>query len=86
MPGKMAPEPGAEAAVTTAPQIKKIDTVVALLRRQEGASLDEMVQATGWLPHTTRAVLTGLKKKGHVVDKAKVDGVTRYMITGAEAQ
>lgn len=30
-----------------------------------GASLDELAGATGWLPHTTRAALTGLRKKGH---------------------
>jgi hypothetical protein len=58
----------------------KISLVVDLLRRERGASLDEMVEVTGWLPHTTRAALTGLKKKGHVIDKAKIDGVTRYTI------
>ena len=25
--------------------------------------------ATGWLPHTTRAALTGLRKKGHVIER-----------------
>ena len=49
-----------------------------LLARDEGASLDELIAATGWLPHTTRAALTGLRKKGFAIDKTKVDGVTRY--------
>lgn len=49
-----------------------------LLTRGEGASLDELIAATGWLPHTTRAALTGLRKKGFAIDKTKVDGVTRY--------
>ena len=56
----------------------KIAAVVALLQRTEGATLDEMVEATGWQPHTTRAALTGLRKKGHVVVKTKRDEVTCY--------
>ena len=32
------------------------------------------------LPHTTRAALTGLRKKGHAVDKFKRDDVTCYRI------
>ncbi len=33
---------------------KKRDQLVALLVRDEGATLDQMIAATGWLPHTTR--------------------------------
>lgn len=53
-----------------------------LLMRAEGATLDQMVSATGWLPHSTRAVLTGLRKKGHVLSSGKQgDGVRIYRIT-----
>jgi hypothetical protein len=48
-----------------------------------GATLDEMVAATGWLPHTTRAALTGLKKKGHLVTSEKVDDLRRYRVAAA---
>lgn len=41
----------------------KIAQVIALLEADGGATLDAMVDATGWLPHTTRAALTGLKRK-----------------------
>jgi hypothetical protein len=51
-----------------------------LLTRERGASLEELATATGWLPHTTRAALTGLRKRGFAVDKAKVEGTTRYRI------
>ena len=44
-----------------------------------------MMKGTGWLPHTTRAILTGLRKKGLQVEKLKVDGVTRYRITAEPA-
>lgn len=61
----------------------KIALVLSLLEREQGATLAELVAATGWLPHTTRATLTGLRKKGHVLDKATRDGVTCYMIGAA---
>ena len=64
----------------------KTDKVLALLRRAGGATLGEMVEATGWLPHTTRAVMTGLKKKGHRIERTKVDGVSRYSIVEAATQ
>jgi uncharacterized protein (UPF0128 family) len=49
-----------------------------LLIRDSGATLDDMISATGWLPHTTRAALTGLKKKGYTLSSDKVDGVRTY--------
>ena len=61
----------------------KIASVIALLERAEGATLSEMVEATGWLPHTTRAALTGLKKKGHTITKDKRGDVTCYRIAKA---
>lgn len=60
----------------------KIANVLTLLRRTQGATLAEVVDATGWLPHTTRAALTGLKKKGHAIDKSKRDEITCYHIAG----
>jgi hypothetical protein len=37
-------------------------TVIALLRRQEGASGPQITEATGWAPHTVRGFLAGLQK------------------------
>ena len=65
------------------PKLSKTATVLALLKREDGATLADLIAATGWLPHTTRAALTGLRKKGHAIDKSKVDGVTRYRIASA---
>ncbi len=74
----------AEGAEASAPApTRKIDTVIALLRRDEGATLDEMTSATGWQPHSARAVLTGLRKKGHAIEKTKRDDATCYRITDA---
>ena len=55
----------------------KSSQVLALLQRPEGATLDQLVAATGWLPHTARAALTGLRKKGHVVTSEKREGEGR---------
>jgi hypothetical protein len=57
--------------------------VLGLLQRPEGATLAELIAVTGWLPHTTRAALTGLRKKGHEIAKDKRDGVTRYTVASA---
>jgi transcription initiation factor IIE alpha subunit len=58
----------------------KIGTVIALLQRKEGATLEEMVEATGWQAHTTRAALTGLRKKGHTIEREKRGEATCYRI------
>jgi Protein of unknown function (DUF3489) len=45
----------------------KLASVIALLRRSEGATIDVLTKATGWLPHTTRAAITGVRKRGYSV-------------------
>jgi Protein of unknown function (DUF3489) len=58
----------ATGAPTAAPrQGTKIARVVELLQRDKGARLDELIAATGWLPHTARAALTGLRHRGYEV-------------------
>jgi hypothetical protein len=45
----------------------KLAQVIELLQRENGATVDELMAATGWLAHTTRATLTGLRKRGYAV-------------------
>ena len=45
----------------------KLTRVLELLQRDCGATLEELIAATDWLPHTTRAALTGLRKRGCAV-------------------
>lgn len=66
---------------TPAKKTTKTDKVIALLKREQGASLEDLTKATGWLPHTTRAAMTGLRKKGHAIARTTVDGESRYAIT-----
>jgi hypothetical protein len=62
----------------------KQQQLAALVVRDAGSTLDQMIAATGWLPHTARAALTGLKKKGYVISSDKVDGVRIYRAVAPE--
>ena len=64
------------------PQTKS-GLVLELLSRADGATIDQLIAATGWLPHTTRAMLTDLKKKGHIIASIKpAEGQRIYRSTG----
>ena len=82
-------EPGEDGAATPPdadrPKLSKAALVLSLLQRPEGASLAQLVTATSWLPHTTRAALTGLKRKGHTITSDKPDGVRIYRVTAPAA-
>ncbi len=55
--------------------------VVTMLSRKNGVTIDELIAATGWLPHTTRAALTGLRKRGFAIDRSRgEDKITRYYV------
>jgi hypothetical protein len=45
----------------------KIARVIELLQHDQGATLETLIVATGWLPHTARAALTGLRHRGYDV-------------------
>jgi hypothetical protein len=79
-----------DVAVTAAPAtdmapVTKSATVLACLQREQGATLAELVAATGWQPHTTRAMLTGLRKKGHAIERQQRDEVSCYHLPVADA-
>jgi len=72
-----------KAAAKSAKHASKKDTVIALLSRKNGASLDEMVAATGWQAHSVRGFLAGIvgKKLGLTLSSSiDVSGVRRYAI------
>jgi len=76
---RMAREPK---AATTQPATKapsRLDQLENLLVRDGGASIAEMVEATGWQQHSIRGAMAGaLKKRGLAVTSEKTDGVRRY--------
>ncbi len=59
----------------------KNQKVIALLSREGGATLEGMSTLATWQPHSTRSFMTGLKKKGHVIESDKIDGIHLYRIT-----
>lgn len=63
----------------------KTAAVIALLERGGGATLAELIAATSWLAHTTRAALTGLRKKGHAIERTKCGEETCYHIVAGAA-
>lgn len=88
--GSSSDDAGKEPAATPSPPEKpatgikagtKQALLVEMLEREGGASLDEITAATGWLPHSARAMLTGLKKRGFTIASEKVEGVRRYRAT-----
>ena len=82
----LAKEPGA--AVNPEPDTAQLDPksdskiahVIALLERPEGATLLELVDATDWLPHTIRAAMTGVRKKGITIERSHRDNTTFWFI------
>lgn len=68
------------------PQSKSAN-VIKLLERDKGASIDEICKATNWKPHSVRAFLTGLRKKGFVLvrEQRGNDGTT-YRITKQQSK
>ena len=61
----------------------KSEQLIALLSRRKGATIAELTAAMNLLPHSARAALTGLRKKGHSIIKSTRDGATCYSLEGA---
>lgn len=61
--------------------------IVALLRREQGASVEVLTKATGWLPHSTRAALAALRKAGYQLAHSKDEaGTTVYRLSAPAAE
>jgi uncharacterized protein DUF3489 len=74
-PKKEAAAPAAAAAPRKTRDDTKQAQLIAMLRRKEGATIAQIVAATGWQPHTVRGAFAGaLKKKlGLTVTSEKVE-------------
>jgi hypothetical protein len=59
--------------------------LIAMLRRKQGATIAQIVEATGWQPHTVRGAFAGAlrKKLGLTVVSEKVDGTRVYRLPPA---
>jgi Protein of unknown function (DUF3489) len=64
-------------------RVTKQERMLTLLSQPEGASIEEMMQATGWQQHSVRGFLAGTVKRklGFSLTSSKPDdGVRRYCI------
>jgi hypothetical protein len=71
------PSEGADLATANVPSADrprastKRAVLIGMIERPEGASVAEIGQRLGWLPHTVRAAITGLRHGGREVTRTK---------------
>lgn len=60
----------------------KQDRLIAMLQRPSGASIEDLMSATGWQRHSVRGVLSGVvrKKRGLALTSAREGGQRIYRI------
>jgi hypothetical protein len=77
--GKKAPKRRPKAKAATRGQGSKSAHVIALLEKSKGATLAELMKATGWQAHSVRGFLSGTlrKKMGLKIESTKRGGVER---------
>ena len=63
----------------------KLGTILEGVERADGATLADLTDATGWLPHTTRAALTRLRQRGFDIRLETNDGRKAYRLAGQAA-
>jgi hypothetical protein len=78
----------AAASSATTDGTSKQSRLIGLLQSDAGATLDQMVQLTGWQPHTVRGTVSGVLRKRlglNVTTQAQADGPRVYRIVGKAA-
>lgn len=65
------------------PRNSKKEQLIRLLSARAGTDAATISSKLGWLPHTTRAAITGLRKAGYEItaERAEAGKPTRYQIT-----
>jgi hypothetical protein len=76
---------GGESSTTTARAPRpdsKLGRVLDMLAADAGATIGDLTAATGWLEHTTRAALTGLRRRGYELSltRKEREGASVYRI------
>lgn len=79
--------PKHSAAKPTPGPAGKLRTLVELLKRPEGATIGQLVEATGWQAHSVRGAIAGALKKKHglTITSAKEGDVRVYRASSGGA-
>jgi len=64
----------------------KSASVTKMLSRGSGATVAEIVKATGWKEHSCRAFLTGVRKTSKLLKEQRPDGKAAYRIEAAPSE
>lgn len=76
LPANRTPRPGTRA-----------HTLIELLQRSEGATIEQLTKASGWMPHSVRGFLAGSLKRYGLQACSERTGETRvYRIAGTGAE
>lgn len=81
--------PPASQAHSDALRTTKHDLILSLLSRRDGATIPDLMEATGWQQHSIRGFLAATikKKLGLNLTSTKVDGeLRRYRVTKSKAR
>lgn len=60
----------------------KLGVILKAVERKRGATIAELTEATGWLPHTARAALTRLRQRGFPAALSEEGGRKAYRLQG----
>lgn len=75
---------GNATGAATRPALRNSVAALKLLTRNRGASIAELATLTGWQPHSVRAHLSGLRKKGIVLlRETRKTGEGAYRVANA---
>ena len=61
-------------------------SVTKMLSRGIGATVAEIMKATGWKEHSCRAFLTGVRKTSKLLKEQRPDGKTAYRIEATQVE
>jgi hypothetical protein len=64
----LARETARDATAGVSPRRTKLQTIIALLQRPHGATIDELVSATAWQKHSIRGAISGTLKNKHQLE------------------
>lgn len=89
VPAQVAPDPSVDEAVGSGHPARspqgKLGLVLTRLASQAGATIEELAEETSWQPHTLRAAMSRLRRKGYRIEHAASSGGSKaYRLVSLE--